>query len=238
MPYKKGFGPFAPEVYRAPGAVAVPRHRHGDDALAGVRKLFKSQVDPRRSRRSSTSRCRARAASCRRHAGLLEGLMALCREHGIVYIDDEVQAGMGRTGPAAWRRALRRRARPRACGASRWAAACRSRASPAAPSYMDACTSAASAARSAATRSPASPRSSPLDEVLDPAFQERSRELGDGPARAARRHRRPASTPSATCAGSAPMLAHRARRGPRDEGARRGGRRPRRSSSPASAACC
>jgi 4-aminobutyrate aminotransferase/(S)-3-amino-2-methylpropionate transaminase len=32
--------------------------------------------------------------------GFLEGIQEICREHGIVYIDDEVQSGMGRTGEA------------------------------------------------------------------------------------------------------------------------------------------
>ena len=45
MPYKKGFGPFAPEVYRAPGPYPY-RGISGDDAIAGVKKLFKSQIDP------------------------------------------------------------------------------------------------------------------------------------------------------------------------------------------------
>ena len=45
MPYKKGFGPFAPEVYRA--AAPWPYRGIGTaEALASVRKLFKSQVDP------------------------------------------------------------------------------------------------------------------------------------------------------------------------------------------------
>ena len=44
-PYKAGFGPFAPEVYRAP----VPNAYRGvstDDAIAGLKRLFKADVDP------------------------------------------------------------------------------------------------------------------------------------------------------------------------------------------------
>ena len=44
-PYKAGFGPFAPEVYRAP----VPNLYRGittDDAIAGLKLLFKAEVDP------------------------------------------------------------------------------------------------------------------------------------------------------------------------------------------------
>ena len=45
QPYKAGFGPFAPEVYRAPAPYPY-RGVTSDDALAGLRKLFKSEVDP------------------------------------------------------------------------------------------------------------------------------------------------------------------------------------------------
>jgi len=43
--YKKGFGPFAPEVYRAP----APYEYRGvsvDDAIAGLERLLKAEVDP------------------------------------------------------------------------------------------------------------------------------------------------------------------------------------------------
>ena len=50
MPYKKGFGPFAPEVYRA--LAPWPYRGIGTaEALESVRRLFKSQVDPRTSPR-------------------------------------------------------------------------------------------------------------------------------------------------------------------------------------------
>ena len=66
-PYKAGFGPFAPEVYRAP----VPNAYRGvstDDAIAGLKRLFKAEVDRLPSRVPCSSPCRARAASsrCRR----------------------------------------------------------------------------------------------------------------------------------------------------------------------------
>ena len=44
-PYKAGFGPFAPEVYRAPAPYPY-RGVTSDDAIAGLKKLFKSEVDP------------------------------------------------------------------------------------------------------------------------------------------------------------------------------------------------
>ena len=46
MPYKAGFGPFAPEVYRAPAPYPY-RGITSEDALDGLAKLFKSDVDPK-----------------------------------------------------------------------------------------------------------------------------------------------------------------------------------------------
>ena len=44
-PYKAGFGPFAPEVYRAPAPYPY-RGVSSDDAIEGMKKVFKSEVDP------------------------------------------------------------------------------------------------------------------------------------------------------------------------------------------------
>ena len=53
---------------------------------------------PRRWRRSSSSRCRARAGtSCRRRRSC-RMLRKVCDEHGIMLVADEVQSGFGRTG--------------------------------------------------------------------------------------------------------------------------------------------
>ena len=45
MPYKKGFGPFAPEVYRAPGPYPY-RGVSSDDAIEALEDSFRSDVDP------------------------------------------------------------------------------------------------------------------------------------------------------------------------------------------------
>ena len=97
MPYKKGFGPFAPEVYRA--ASPWPYRGIGTaEALASVRKLFKSQVDPQSVAGLIYEPVQGEGGFLPATPGFLEGIQEICREHGIVYIDDEVQSGMGRTG--------------------------------------------------------------------------------------------------------------------------------------------
>ena len=96
-PYKAGFGPFAPEVYRAP----APYPYHGvtsDDAIAALEHLFKADVDP------STVACVV-LEPVQGEGGFIAmppdypaRLQELCRAHGILYVDDEVQSGVGRTG--------------------------------------------------------------------------------------------------------------------------------------------
>src|SRR4051794_6284754 len=97
MPYKRGFGPFAPEVYRA--LAPWPYRGIGtDEALQSVRRLFASQVDPKNVAAIIYEPAQGEGGFLPATPGFIEGLIELCREHGIVYVDDEVQAGMGRTG--------------------------------------------------------------------------------------------------------------------------------------------
>jgi 4-aminobutyrate aminotransferase len=97
MPYKKGFGPFMPEVYRA--AAPWPYRGIGtSEALASVRKLLKSQVDPESVAAIVYEPVQGEGGFLPATPGFIEGLIEICREHGMVFIDDEVQTGMGRTG--------------------------------------------------------------------------------------------------------------------------------------------
>ncbi|MDP9259723.1 MAG: 4-aminobutyrate--2-oxoglutarate transaminase [Actinomycetota bacterium] len=97
MPYKKGFGPFVPEIYRA--AAPWPYRGIGTaEALASVRKLLKSQVDPGAVAAIIYEPVQGEGGFLPATPGFVEGLIDICREHGMVYIDDEVQTGMGRTG--------------------------------------------------------------------------------------------------------------------------------------------
>jgi 4-aminobutyrate aminotransferase / (S)-3-amino-2-methylpropionate transaminase / 5-aminovalerate transaminase len=96
-PYKKGFGPFAPEVYRVPAPYAY-RGVSSDDAVAALEHLFKADVDP------TTVACVV-LEPVQGEGGFIPmppdypaRLQELCREHDILYVDDEVQSGIGRTG--------------------------------------------------------------------------------------------------------------------------------------------
>ena len=104
-PYKKGFGPFVPEVYRVPSPYAYrcPAGRDCSggcqgDCFGSIEKAFVSTVHP-----SSVAAIIVEPVSG--EGGFipfpdfyLRQLRELCDEHGIVLIVDEVQTGYGRTG--------------------------------------------------------------------------------------------------------------------------------------------
>ena len=96
-PYKAGFGPFAPEVYRAP----VPNAYRGvstDDAITGLKRLFKADVDPAAVACAVLEPVQGEGGFLPMPADYLLRLAQICAEHGILHVDDEVQSGMGRTG--------------------------------------------------------------------------------------------------------------------------------------------
>ncbi len=104
MPYKKGFGPFAPEVYRLPFAYpyrcptggspegcAEPCLRYAIDGMhkhIGERNIAAVIAEP----------IQGEGGFIVPAPGFLRGLAEFCREHGIVFIADEIQSGMGRAG--------------------------------------------------------------------------------------------------------------------------------------------
>jgi 4-aminobutyrate aminotransferase / (S)-3-amino-2-methylpropionate transaminase / 5-aminovalerate transaminase len=96
-PYKAGFGPFAPEVYRAPAPYPY-RGVTTDDALAGLAKLFKSEVDPETVACVLLEPVQGEGGFIPMTPDFPARLAEVCREHGILYVDDEVQSGAGRAG--------------------------------------------------------------------------------------------------------------------------------------------
>ena len=100
-PYKAGFGPFAPEVYR----VAYPyeyRWPGGGDASAealdDLRRAFTTRIAPESVAAIVIEPIQGEGGFVPAPAAYLRGLRELCDEHGIVLIADEVQTGFGRTG--------------------------------------------------------------------------------------------------------------------------------------------
>ncbi len=98
VPYKQGFGPFAGEVYRA--AAPYPyRGVSSDDAIESLLHLFKQDVDPTAVACVVLEPVQGEGGFVAMPDDFPGRLKELCAEHGILYVDDEVQAGVGRTGP-------------------------------------------------------------------------------------------------------------------------------------------
>ena len=98
VPYKKGFGPFAPEVYRTPAPYPF-RGVSEDDAIAALKHLFKGDVDPETVACAVLEPVQGEGGFIPMTPDFPQRLQELLDAHGILYVDDEVQSGCGRTGP-------------------------------------------------------------------------------------------------------------------------------------------
>lgn len=105
MPYKSGFGPFAPEIYRAPmsypyrdgllnkdlgndGALAAERAISVIDKQIGAANLAAVIIEP----------IQGEGGFIVPAPGFLPALRTWCADNGVVFIADEVQTGFARTG--------------------------------------------------------------------------------------------------------------------------------------------
>ena len=102
MPYKDGFGPFAPEVYRMPlaypyrcDACTKPCESsvlamviHKIEKEIGASNVACIVIEPILGEGGFIVPCK----------GFLPGLAKFCKENGVIFIADEVQTGFARTG--------------------------------------------------------------------------------------------------------------------------------------------
>jgi 4-aminobutyrate aminotransferase / (S)-3-amino-2-methylpropionate transaminase / 5-aminovalerate transaminase len=98
VPYKQGFGPFPGEVYRAPAPYPY-RSVSSDDAIRGLELLLKQDVDPASVACVVLEPVQGEGGFVVMPEDFPRRLKEICERHGILYIDDEVQSGIGRTGP-------------------------------------------------------------------------------------------------------------------------------------------
>ncbi len=102
LPYKQGFGPFAPEVYRVPTAYSF-RHPGGparcaEESLARVREVIETQIGADNVAAVVVEPIHGEGGFIVPAEGFLPGVAALAQELGIVFVADEVQTGFARTG--------------------------------------------------------------------------------------------------------------------------------------------
>jgi 4-aminobutyrate aminotransferase/(S)-3-amino-2-methylpropionate transaminase len=102
VPYKDGFGPFAPEVYRAPSAYPFrwpgDPERCAEEALALFKELVLTQVGADRVAAIVVEPIQGEGGFIVPAPGFLPGVQEFAREHGIVFVADEIQTGFARTG--------------------------------------------------------------------------------------------------------------------------------------------
>ena len=102
MPYKEGFGPFAPEIYRVPMPYSF--HWIGDqatiteDALEMVKSKIDKEIGAHNVAAILIEPIQGEGGFVVPPKGFLPGLAKYSQEHGIVFIADEVQTGFARTG--------------------------------------------------------------------------------------------------------------------------------------------
>jgi 4-aminobutyrate aminotransferase / (S)-3-amino-2-methylpropionate transaminase / 5-aminovalerate transaminase len=100
-PYKTGFGPFAPEIYRMPYPYPY-RSAHPEEAgrlaLDAIERAFTTVVDPGTVAAAIVEPILGEGGFVVPPPDFLPGLQELLRKHGILLISDEIQTGCGRTG--------------------------------------------------------------------------------------------------------------------------------------------
>jgi 4-aminobutyrate aminotransferase len=97
VPYKAGFGPFPGETYHVP----FPIELHGvnvNDAVDAIHALFRADIDPKRVAAIILEPVQGEGGFYVAPPALMRALRAICDEHGILLIADEVQTGFARTG--------------------------------------------------------------------------------------------------------------------------------------------
>jgi 4-aminobutyrate aminotransferase / (S)-3-amino-2-methylpropionate transaminase / 5-aminovalerate transaminase len=100
MPYKHGFGPFAPEVYRAPMSYPYRDDKLIDGELAARRAtdLIDKQVGPDNLAAVIIEPIQGEGGFVVPADGFLPALAAWCQSNDVVFIADEIQTGFARTG--------------------------------------------------------------------------------------------------------------------------------------------
>ena len=109
VPYKRGFGPFAPEVYRIPYPYCY-RCERADGRTGGraegccmadreyFERLFAATVDPESVAAIVIELELGEGGFVPAPPDYVKALATFAREHGILLVADEIQTGFGRTG--------------------------------------------------------------------------------------------------------------------------------------------
>jgi 4-aminobutyrate aminotransferase / (S)-3-amino-2-methylpropionate transaminase / 5-aminovalerate transaminase len=104
MPYKQGFGPFAPEVYRLPFAYPYRCPTGGTSETCAASCLayaideMHKHIGEQNIAAVIVEPIQGEGGFVVPAPGFLKGVAEFCGENGILFIADEIQSGMGRAG--------------------------------------------------------------------------------------------------------------------------------------------
>jgi len=99
-PYKLGYGPFAPEIYRLPYPYLYRRNAPSDGAAfrAEIEEFFQTQVAAEKVACVVMELVLGEGGFIVAPEAYVAELADLCRRNGILFVADEIQTGFGRTG--------------------------------------------------------------------------------------------------------------------------------------------
>lgn len=102
MPYKDGFGPFAPEIYRMPMPYSYrwigPKESITEDAIEMITHKIEKEIGAHNVAAILIEPIQGEGGFIVPPAGFLPALSEYCTQNGIVFMADEVQTGFARTG--------------------------------------------------------------------------------------------------------------------------------------------
>ncbi len=102
MPYKDGFGPFAPEIYRVPMPYEYrwlgPKETITEDAIEMITHKIEKEIGANNVAAILIEPIQGEGGFIVPPLGFLPALSKYCTDNGIVFMADEVQSGFARTG--------------------------------------------------------------------------------------------------------------------------------------------
>jgi 4-aminobutyrate aminotransferase/(S)-3-amino-2-methylpropionate transaminase len=98
MPYKKGFGPFAPEIYRVPTSYPFHDGLSGSQAAAHAISRIEKEVGADQVAAIVIEPIQGEGGFIVPAPGFLSALSKWAKENNVLFIADEVQTGFARTG--------------------------------------------------------------------------------------------------------------------------------------------
>lgn len=102
VPYKDGFGPFAPEIYRVPSPYSYRwpsgAENAAAEALAALKETVLTQIGAHNVAAIVAEPIQGEGGFIIPPPGYLKAVQEFASAHGIVFVADEIQTGLGRTG--------------------------------------------------------------------------------------------------------------------------------------------